>query len=96
MKPTIRVIVDRISGGLEGVVLPVEARAMVWTLAGEDTVAAWADTLTGAFGFPLLEQGSYDLNIGATAGAYRDTVLAGVGVTAGQIADVGTVTLEAE
>lgn len=96
MKPTIRVVVDQISGGLEGVVMPVEARAMIWTVAGADTVTAWADTLTGAFGFPMLEQGSYDLNIEETAGAYRDTVLTGVGVTAGQVTDVGTVTLEAE
>lgn len=96
MKPTIRVIVDRISGGLEGVVLPVEARAMIWTVAGDDTVTAWADTLTGAFGFPMLEQGSYDLNIAETAGAYRDTVLSGVAVTAGQVTDVGTVTLVTE
>jgi hypothetical protein len=96
MKPTIRVVVDRISGGLQGQVLPIEARAMIWTLAGADTVTVWADTLTGAFGFPLLEQGTYDLNIGATVGAYRDTVLSGVGVTAGQVTDVGTVTLEAE
>lgn len=96
MKPTIRVVVDQISGGLEGMVLPAEARAMIWTVSGPDTVTAWADTLTGAFGFPMLEQGSYDLNIGATAGAYRDTILTEVGVSAGQVTDIGSVTLEAE
>lgn len=96
MKPTIRVVVDQISGGLEGVVLPVEARAMIWTVSGVDTVTAWADTLTGAFGFPMLEQGPYDLNIEATMGAFRDTILTGVGVTAGQVTDIGMVTLEAE
>lgn len=96
MKPTIRVIVDRVSGGLEGVVLPAEARAMIQTVSGADTVTAWADTLTGAFGFPMLEQGSYDLTISNTAGAFRDTVLTGVMVDAGAVTDVGTVTLENE
>jgi hypothetical protein len=96
MKPVIRIIVDRISGGLEGTVLPAEARAMIWTVSGADTVTAWADTLTGAFGFVMLPEGSYDLNFSATAGAYRDSAVAGVGVTAGDVTDIGTVTLEAE
>ena len=96
MKPVIRIIVDQTSGGLMGAVEPVAARAMVWTMAGEDTVTAWADTLTGEFGFSMLPAGSYDLNFAATVGAYRDTVLNGQMVNAGQMADVGTVVLEAE
>jgi len=96
MKPVIRVIVDQVSGGLEGVVLPAEARAMIWTTSGPDTVTAWADTLTGAFAFVMLTEGSYDLNISATAGAYLDSTITGVAVTALDVTDIGTVTLEAE
>jgi len=96
MNPVIRIIVDQTSGGLEGVVLPVEARATIWTVSGPDTVTAYADTLTGAFGFVILPEGSYDLNFTATAGAYLDSTITGVAVTAGDVTDIGTVTLEAE
>jgi hypothetical protein len=96
MKPVIRIIVDQTSGALQGVVEPVDARAMIWTVAGDDTVTAYADTLSGGFAFGMLPAGSYDLNIAATAGAYADTVLGGVAVAAGQTTDVGTVTLQAE
>ena len=96
MNPVIRIIVDQMSGGLMGAVEPVAARAMIWTMAGPDTVTAWADTLTGEYMFSMLPAGSYDLNIGATVGAYRDTVLAGQVVSTGQMTDAGTVVLEAE
>ncbi len=96
MNPVIRIIVDQTSGSLMGLVEPVAARALVWTMAGADTVTAWADTLSGEFKFSMLPAGSYDLNIMATVGAYRDTVLAGQVVSAGQMTDTGTVVLEAE
>jgi len=96
LEPVIRIVVDRISGGIEGTILPVEARAVVRAVAGADTVTAWADTLTGVFGFPMLEQGAYDLAVEETAGAFRDTVVTGVTVTAGQVTDVGTIELQAE
>ncbi len=96
MKPVIRIIVDQTSGSLQGVASPVEARAMVWTTAGDDTVTAYADTLSGEFRFGMLPAGDYDLNISATAGTFRDSVLFDIPVTAGQVTDVGTVTLEAE
>lgn len=96
MKPVIRVIVNQTSGALEGTVAPVEARAMVWTLAGEDTVTAYADTLTGDFRFGMLPEGAYDLNFSATMGTFRDSVVFDIPVTAGQTTEIGTVTLEAE
>lgn len=96
MRPVIRIVVNDVSGSLSGVVEPVDARAMVMTTAGLDTVVAWADTLTGWFSFPLLAEGSYDLAIGATAGAYLDTILTGVEVLAGFDTDLGTVVLQAE
>lgn len=95
MKPVIRIIVDQTSGGLMGVVEPVSARALVWTVAGDDTVTAWADTVTGQFTFSMLAAGEYDLNIGATVGTYRDSVLTGQVVSVAQTTDVGTIVLEA-
>lgn len=96
MKPVIRVIVNQTSGSLMGVVEPVEARAMIWTVAGDDTVTAYADTLSGAFRFGMLPQGDYDLNFSATMGTFRDSVVFDIPVTAGQTNDIGTMTLEAE
>lgn len=96
MKPVIRLIVDGLSGSITGTIEPVEARAMVMALAGGDTTIAWADTLSGDFAFPMLMQGDYDLEISATEGAFADTTLTGVTVTAGAETDVGTVTLESE
>jgi hypothetical protein len=96
MKPVIRAIVTQTSGSLEGVVEPIEARAFVWTTAGDDTVTAYADTLSGQFRFVMLPAGDYDLNFEATAGSYRDSVIFDIPVIAGQNTDFGTVTLEAE
>jgi hypothetical protein len=96
MKPVIRVIVNQTSGSLEGVVEPVEARAMIWTVAGDDTVTAYADTLSGNFRFGMLPAGDYDLNFSATMGTFRDSVVFDIPVTAGQTNDIGTMTLEAE
>jgi hypothetical protein len=96
MKPVIRVIVNQTSGSLKGVVEPVEARAMIWTVAGDDTVTAYADTLSGNFRFGMLPAGDYDLNFSATMGTFRDSVVFDIPVTAGQTNDIGTMTLEAE
>ena len=96
MKPVIRVIVNQTSGSLIGIVEPVEARALVWTTTGEDTVTAYADTLSGEFRFGMLPAGDYDLNFTATAGTYRDSVVFDIPVTAGETTDIGTMTLETE
>lgn len=96
LRPVVRLCVNRTSGGLFGTIDPVAARAMLWTVAGPDTVTAWADTLNGSFRFGLLPAGTYDLNISATVGAYRDTVLTGQVVSAGQMGNVGVVVLTAE
>ena len=63
-------------------------------------VSFWQDCLKalkpGAFAFVMLTEGSYDLNISATAGAYLDSTITGVAVTALDVTNIGTVTLEAE
>lgn len=96
MRPVIRICVNGVSGSLTGMVEPIDARARILTTAGQDTVIAYADTLTGQFHFPMLVEGAYDLEFSATAGAYLDTVLTGVTVTAGLNTDIGTVTLREE
>ncbi len=95
LKPVIRAQAHVTSGSIVGVVDPAEARARVWTVAGADTVTAHADTLTGSFALMALPAGGYDLRVEPTAGAFEDSLLAGVLVTAGQMTDVGTIALEA-
>ena len=96
LKPVIRLIVNEHGGSLHGVIEPAEALAMVMTVAGQDTVYAHADSLTGVYGFEMLPAGLYDLEISATAGAFADTVLTGVEVLAGMDSDLGTLVLAGE
>jgi len=93
MKPVIRVIVDAISGGLGGTVLPTDARAMVWAVAGDDSALAWPDTLTGDYLFSTLEEGQYDVSFAPTSEGYADSTIIGVTVTAEEVTDLGSVEL---
>jgi Domain of unknown function (DUF4382) len=94
MKPVIRIVVDATSGSIFGTVDPADARAKVMTFVGEDTVSTYADTLTGDFRLMALPAGMYDVEISATVGAYRDTVLADVQAPADGETDLGTIVLE--
>lgn len=96
MKPTIRLVVNAASGSLSGMVEPIEALAMVTATTEADTAVTHADEITGSFHFPMLNAGTYDLTVSATAGAFAETVLSGVVVTAGQDNDLGTIVLQAE
>lgn len=93
MRPVIRIVVDAVSGRLQGVVDPAAARAAVWAVAGGDSALAWADTLTGAFAFGPLAAGTYDVSILPTVAGWADTTVAAVAVPAGGFADLGTITL---
>jgi len=95
MKPVIRVVVDAISGGLWGAVLPVNAQAMIWAVADGDSALAWADPMTGSYLFSTLEEGRYDVSFVSTAGSYADSTIFGVAVTAEEVADLGIVELRA-
>lgn len=93
LNPTIRIQSNATSGSVSGTVLPVAARASVFTMVNSDTVSTKADTTTGAFKLMALPEGSYSLRFVAGSASYRDTTLAGVVVTKGQNTSVGTVTL---
>ena len=94
MNPVIRLVVDATSGSIFGNVDPVESRAMVMTVVGDDTVSTYADTLTGDFRLMALPAGLYDVEIAATVGTYRDTMLAAVQAVAGGETDLGIIVLE--
>ena len=93
MRPVIRAQAQATAGAIAGVVDPAAARAQVWTVAGDDTVTAWADTLSGAFRLMMLPAGTYDVSIEPSAGAWSDTLVTDVTVSTGLVTDLGTVVL---
>jgi len=96
LRPTIRCVWNAIAGAVTGTVLPAAAKSTVWTVAGGDTVSAFADSLTGDFRLSMLPAGSYDLRVEPLETAWLDTMLAGVVVLAQQTTDVDTVQLRAQ
>jgi hypothetical protein len=93
LKPVIRVVAEATSGTISGLVLPAAAQATIWTVAGSDTVTAEADESSGAFKLMALPEGSYDVRVDHTAGAFRDTVITGVAVVRGQNTSLGVISL---
>jgi hypothetical protein len=94
LKPVLRAQARQISGDIEGSILPAVARSTVTTAVGLDTVSTNADTTTGYFRVRALPEGSYVLWISpADTATYRDTTVAGVTVTRGQLTNVGTINL---
>lgn len=95
LRPVIGTMAHMVSGSLHGAALPVEARAAIEAVAGTDTLVAYADTLDGSFRFPVIREGLWQVTIMPTAGAFADSVLAGVAVVAGADTDLGAITLTA-
>jgi hypothetical protein len=95
LKPTCKVHVIDLTGVISGAVQPAEPASIVYAIAGTDTLGSAITGTAGEFKLTLLPAGSYTVAIDAPA-AYRDTSLAGVGVTAGQVTSVGTVALQAQ
>lgn len=93
LRPVIRAMAHVVSGSLGGVALPLDARARIEAVSGADTLVAYADTLDGAFLFPVIREGLWQVTLSPTAGAYLDSVLAAVPVTAQQATDLGTIEL---
>ena len=93
MNPVIRVIPVVTSGSISGQVLPTDADADVWTLAGTDTVSTYPDT-SGYFSLLALPAGIYDVHIEPDNGSYADTVVTGINVTAGNDTNIGIVNLQ--
>lgn len=78
-------------GSITGSVTPADAAAVVWTVAGSDTLKAAADASTGAFEITGVPAGDYSVYIDG-ADPYTDTTLT-VTVQDGQATDVGEVQL---
>lgn len=93
LMPVIRVMANVVSGTISGTVHPVEARAVVTTFTGMDTLSAFCDTINGYFKLMMLPEGTYNLMISPADTSYADTTISGIPVTAQQDTNIGTVTL---
>ena len=92
MSPVIRVMPVVTSGRISGQVIPTDADATVWTLAGADTVTTFPDS-EGFFSLMALPEGTYDVHVDPNNIAYSDTVVTNVDVSAGNITDIGVIDL---
>jgi hypothetical protein len=93
LNPVIRVEANAISGTISGIVVPASAQALVWTVAGMDTISAWADTTSGEFMLMAVPEGTYDVTVTPYVTTYSDTTITDVMVTAQQNTDLGTIQL---
>lgn len=92
LRPTARVMVLPLSGGISGTVSPADPASTAYAIAAADTVSSAVPDAAGSFVLPMLCAGSYTVAIDAPAG-WRDTVFTGVAVTAGQVTALGAIVL---
>jgi hypothetical protein len=84
LKPVIRVFTEAITGSIEGVVQPADAKPTVMVIGhSDDTTAVFTDTITGQFMIRGLAAGLYDLEFYPDT-VYRDTTLVDIEVIAGE------------
>ena len=92
LKPVIRVFTKAVSGTLEGVSWPPEAKAYISVISAEDTVGTSADVVTGEFMVRGLTEGTYDIDF-ESANGFADTTLTDVFILAGQVTRLDTMKL---
>lgn len=92
LKPVLRVQENDSAGNIIGSVTPPEAEVLIWTVAGADTVSAFADMETGEFMLSTLPAGNYILTLTPKGyGPYSEVNMPGVEVIAGDTTDVGEI-----
>ncbi len=96
LKPVIRAIEKTTTGSIKGTVTPVEAApAAVFAISGVDTVATAYTDDAGKFILRSILPGTYTVGFDVKEG-YTDVTKENVGVTLGNVTDLGVVTIEKE
>lgn len=94
LKPVIKVFTEAVSGAISGTVHPVAARPGIYAISEvNDSVSAFADTVTGKFMIRGLNEGFYKVSF-VPAETYSDTVLTDVEVRNGLITKLDTLVFE--
>ena len=95
LKPVIRAAKEANTGNIGGVVTPFDARAVVYAIAGVDTISStFANVSNGKFLLVGLEEGEYDVSVEPREDGFVGTRFGGVSVTANETTDVGTIELD--
>ncbi len=89
----IRVFTKAVTGILQGVSWPPEAKAYVSVINAEDTIGTFADTVIGIFMVRGLEEGTYNVDFESTHG-FRDTTLTDISILFGQVTQLDTMKLQ--
>ncbi|MDQ3071701.1 MAG: DUF4382 domain-containing protein [Bacteroidota bacterium] len=91
LKPVIRVITQATSGAIKGMVDPAASGPAVYAVSGTDSFSTYPDA-SGYFMIKGLAAGTYSVVFRPSAPLAEKTVT-GVGVTIGNVTDIGTVTI---
>lgn len=92
LKPVLRTFTEATSGAIKGVVLPLDANAMVQATNGIGIISAIPDQVTGAFLIRGVPPGTWSILIDAN-NLYTDKTINNIIVTTGEVADIGSITL---
>lgn len=74
LKPVLRAVATAASGSIAGIVAPVQAAPLVWTVAGTDTVSTLPDPVSGEFRLMALPAGTYTLHVTPEDAAFWSSV----------------------
>lgn len=90
LKPVIKVFSEAVSGSIEGVIFPVDARPLIYAISGsKDTSSTFSDTISGKFMFRGLSEGTFDLEFLPLA-PYNDSTLKDILVNTGSVTKLDT------
>jgi hypothetical protein len=90
LKPVLKVFSKAVSGAIEGVISPVNARPLIYAISEQfDSVSTHSDTISGKFMFRGLSAGTYNLSF-LPQNPYRDSTLHGISVLNAEITKIDT------
>lgn len=91
MRPVIRAMNRAVTGTVSGVIDPAETNAVVYAMAGSDTLTStFADTTDGIFKIIGLDEGTIDVHASPRNNAYKDTTVTEVDITVGENTSLDT------
>src|SRR5687767_12930921 len=92
LKPVIRTFTEATTGAIKGNVQPAAAQAIVYAIAGTDSLSAMPDAVTGDFLIRGVQPGTWKVVADGNNG-YVDQSIDNVAVSLGQVTVVDSITL---
>ena len=93
LKPVVRTFTEATSGAIKGNIQPAAAQAIVYAIAGSDSLSAFPDAVTGDYLIRGVPAGTWKVVADGNNG-YQDMEVNNVAVTLGQVTVVDTITLQ--